>query len=56
MIKVLFGENETIGIISFILHTASVTGAPYTLLCNDFAGGRRTLTDLLRGVGHSIRF
>ena len=27
-----------------------------TLLCNDFAGGRRTLTDLLRGVGHSIRF
>ena len=26
------------------------------LLCNDFAGGRRTLTDLLRGVGHSISF
>ena len=27
-----------------------------TLLCNDFAAGRRTLTELLRGVGHSIRF
>ena len=36
--------------------TQQVLQERLTLLCNDFAGGRRTLTDLLRGVGHSIRF
>ena len=36
--------------------TQQVLQERLTLLCNDFDGGRRTLTDLLRGVGHSIRF
>ena len=34
--------------------TQQVLQERITLLCNDFAGGRRTLTDLLRGTFNKV--